>query len=293
MGSWDYFVAHAGADAAVAVKLADLLKARGAQVFVDADLRPGDVWPRVLADAQENSAITVVLVSNLSDAAYYELEEIVAGIAQSRLPDSSHRVVPVLLEEGSRVPYGLKGRHALKALDAPGLERAAADLLGLLSEAVNERAGKLWSPLIPSKSRFFAGRDDLLARLTDRSAVLTQSIAGLGGVGKTTVAAALCWAQEDTIDIVWRVRAETETTLIQDLSDLGAELGLPSGDDLAERACRALERDTRRWLLVFDNADSEDLVHRFTPRRGHGQVVVTTRRQDFTRRQGSGGSSGR
>ncbi len=271
MGSWDYFVAHAGADAVAGKRLAELLRAGGASVFVDVvDLRPGDVWPQVLGDAQDSSAVTVILVSNLSDAARYEIEEIVAGIERTRVPGAGHRVVPALLEKGVRVPYGLRSLHALEAFDDAAMVRASVELLRLLPKAVNERAGKVWSPLIPTLSRFFAGRDDLLARLNGRSVILTQSIVGLGGVGKTTLAAALCWAQEDTIDIVWWVRAETETTLIQDLADLGTELDLPSGDDLAERACRALERDTRkprRGLLVGGASHRSHDPARSQPRR--------------------------
>ena len=291
---WDFFVAHAGADAPLAARLAALLKAGGASVFLDAEeLLPGDVWPRILARAQDSSAVTVILVSNNTAGAYYEFEELAEAIQMSRRADSRHRVAPVYLEEVERVPYGLRVVHGLWALDDAGLERAARQLLRLLPQAGVGSADKLWSPLVPVV-RFFAGREKLLGLLAAQgshgASVLTQSVAGLGGVGKSTLAAAFCREQADAnvVDVVWWLRAETDTTLIADLADLAVELGQtsPGGEDLAvraERACRALEHEPRSWLLVFDNAVNDDVVYRFTPRRGNGRVIVTTRRRDFLR----------
>ena len=41
--------------------------------------------------------------------------------------------------------------------------------------------------------------------------MLTESAAGLGGVDEATLAAALCREHAQTLDIVWWLRAETET----------------------------------------------------------------------------------
>ena len=289
----DFFVAHAGPDAEVAARLTALLEAGGARVFLDAhQVLPGDVWPRVLAEAQDASAVTVILVSRHTAAADYQLEELAEAIEMSRHRDGGHRVAPVYLEPVERVPYGLRVRHGLWAVDPAGVEDAARQLLRLLPHPGDGPPARLWGPQIPAVTEFFAGRDELLGRLAGhrrgRTSVLTQSVSGLGGVGKTTVAAALCHEQAEALDIVWWMRAESETTLIADLAELAVELGPPvaGGEDLtaaAERACRALEREPRRWLLVFDNADSDTVVHRFTPRRGDGRIVVTTRRRSFHR----------
>ena len=292
-GRWDFFVAHAGADAPIAARITTLLEAGGASVFLDDnELLPGDVWPRVLAQAQASSAVTVILVSKHTAAAYYHLEELAEAIEMSRDADSGHRVAPVYLEPVEQVPYGLRVVHGLWALDAAGVAVAARQLLRLLPRPGDQPPAKLWGPQIPAVTEFFAGRDELLGRLAGhgsrRTSVLTQSMSGLGGVGKTTLAAALCREQAQVVDIVWWLRSESETTLIADLAELAGELGLTGagGENLAlaaERASRALEREPRSWLLVFDNAESDDLVHRFTPRRGEGRVLLTTRRRSFRR----------
>jgi hypothetical protein len=169
---------------------------------------------------------------------------------------------------------------------------AARQLLRFLPHPGDPPPTKLWGRHVPSVTEFFVGRDVLLARLAGhpgrRGSVLTQSVAGLGGVDKTTVAAAWCHEQAEAVDVVWWLRAGTETTVVADLADLAVELGVAdaAGGDLvaaADAACRALEGEGRRWLLVFDNAESDTLVHRFTPRRGDGRVVVTTRRRSFHR----------
>ena len=262
-------------------------------MFLDTqELLPGGVWPRVLAQAQDSSAVTVILVSKHTAAAYYQLEELAEAIHLSRNGGSGHRVAPVYLEPVERLPYGLRVVHGLWALDPAGIEDAARQLLRLLPHPGDKALAKVWSRQIPVVTVFFAGRDELLGRLAghgpQRTSVLTQSVAGLGGVGKTTLAAALCWEQAEVTDIVWWLQADTETTVIAGLADLAVELGVAGAgsEDLAvaaDGACRALEGGGRRWLLVFDNAESDTLVHRYTPKRGDGRVVVTTRRQDFRR----------
>jgi len=79
--SYDFFLAHAGPDAATAERLYDLL-ARKTRVFLDSkSIDLGEDWDRVLAEAQRRSRATVVLVSAHTDAASYQREEIATAIA--------------------------------------------------------------------------------------------------------------------------------------------------------------------------------------------------------------------
>lgn len=127
---WDLFIAHAGADIEPARRLFGLLEPR-LQVFLDAArLRLGDDWDEALAAAQRDARVTVVLVSQRTEAAFYQREEIAAAIQMARSDPLSHRVVPVYLdaESAARPPYGLTLKHGVRL--APGDDLAAlADTL--------------------------------------------------------------------------------------------------------------------------------------------------------------------
>jgi TIR domain len=115
MVSYDFFLAHAGPDAAQAEQLYDLLSAE-TRVFLDTrSLLLGDDWDRALPEAQRASRVTVVLVSGSTDEAFYQREEIATAIAMARADTTKHRVVPVYLDiaPGDSVPYGLRLKQGL------------------------------------------------------------------------------------------------------------------------------------------------------------------------------------
>jgi hypothetical protein len=137
MVSYDFFLAHAGPDAAQAERLYCLLGAKG-RVFVDTkSVRLGDVWDHTIAEAQRSSRVTVVLVSANTDAAFYQQEEIATAIDMAREDSTKHRVVPVYLDTvpSDKVPYGLRRLQGLKVSGGITLQQVAERLLTLLREA--------------------------------------------------------------------------------------------------------------------------------------------------------------
>jgi len=88
-------------------------------------------------------------------------------------------------------------------------------------------------------------------------------LAGPGGTGKTTVAAALAGHARAAGDQVWWISAADPVTLSQGLTAVAQQLGGPrdvsaiarGAADAADRFWRALENASSRWLLVFDEAD--------------------------------------
>jgi serine/threonine protein kinase len=131
---WDLFLAHAGCDSAAAEQLYAVLDPK-VRVFLDSKrLRFGDDWDLALAQAQRESQVTVVLVSSSADAAYYQREEIAAAISLARQDPSSHRVVPVYLDDASvaRPPYGLVLKHGLRLGSTMTTQRVAEELIKLV-----------------------------------------------------------------------------------------------------------------------------------------------------------------
>jgi len=137
---------------------------------------------------------------------------------------------------------------------------------------------------LPQVAASFTGREkelDLLEQalgVADR-AVITQAITGLGGVGKSQLAARYVHRHSEEYDVVAWIRAEDGG--IADLAQLAAKLGeRVEGLSPGERAQRALDwlgDSDQRWLLVLDNVASAEQLARWQLRPGSGRVLVTSR----------------
>lgn len=151
------------------------------------------------------------------------------------------------------------------------------------------------------------GRDDLLAELSrpltrrrHRSGVWV--LAGMGGLGKSTVALAIARAARTAGWRVWWVTSTDSTSLLGGMLEVLRQMGAPEAvtRSVREGAPIAAERaweflnDTQsassKWLLVFDNADEPNVLAapgglqadytgwlRADPT---GMVLVTTRTRD-------------
>ncbi|MGI5375382.1 AAA family ATPase [Streptomyces sp. CA-251387] len=115
------------------------------------------------------------------------------------------------------------------------------------------------------------GREAELARLTrllrrpdGRFAVVCAA----GGIGKTTVAAALCAQAEKAGHAVFWIRWRDPIALSEHLTRVALACGLPMGvleqaragyENLPDVVWRQLAA-TRKWLLVIDNADDTNAI---------------------------------
>jgi hypothetical protein len=111
---WDFFIAHSSADARSARKLYDLLTPH-ARVFLDSEcIRYGEYWDEALVQAQEDSAVTLILISSATEKAFYQREEVATAIELAR--SREHVVVPIYLDINSteRAPYGLRRVQSAK-----------------------------------------------------------------------------------------------------------------------------------------------------------------------------------
>lgn len=136
MKKWDFFIAHAKVDTPIAEQLYDLL-AGSAKVFLDSRLLElGDNWDLALATAQRQSRITVVLVTQNTDHAYYQRVEVAHAINMSRDLSDAHRVIPLYIDEASTkgisAEYGLNLKQGLFLSSTVTLETAAFRLLATL-----------------------------------------------------------------------------------------------------------------------------------------------------------------
>ena len=125
--------------------------------------------------------------------------------------------------------------------------------------------------------------DDVVA--TGATAVLTQVLSGLGGIGKTQLAAAYArriWRDHGVQLLVWvtaRSREAIQASYAQ--AATGIAPSAPAGVEQASQWLLGwLQTTTRRWLVVLDDLQDPADVQGLWPEGSTGRVVVTTRRRD-------------
>ncbi|UKZ88688.1 uncharacterized protein TrAFT101_004431 [Trichoderma asperellum] len=124
-------------------------------------------------------------------------------------------------------------------------------------------------------------------------------LCGLGGIGKTQIAAYYAFQREDEFDAIFWIQADEETKIARGFVDIANSLDLVDGSDrgdkvvcrykvlkwLSEPRMRApnVVSDTcgevklAKWLILFDNADNIDLMRDYWPMASQGSVLVTSR----------------
>jgi len=258
--------------------------------------RPADLDDSV-AGTQDIAVLSESYIARRDNSTALIRPDILISVTEA-LPPPELADVPVItlvgLSEGQaveRLVDGLKGRQpALQeaggtALRYPGGTRP--QLLSLLARNVN-----------------FTGRDKDLKSLReelesrDFMVVLPLTIQGLGGVGKTQLALEYAHRFRADYDIIWWMNCGQAQYVDASLIDLGHQLrdvfkaDIPEEGGVAEIVQRVLsflsEDPSRRWLLIYDNAEDIDEIKALLPshedlqRSSGGHVLITSRNERWT-----------
>ena len=140
---------------------------------------------------------------------------------------------------------------------------------------------------LPPRPVMLAGREGLLSKLharlvegSDRVGPRIAALYGMGGVGKTSVAAEYAHRHQSTAGIVWQFPAEDLATLAAEFARLAALLGAAGGvmdpRDPVASVHAVLADSPSPWLLVLDNAPDSASLRPFLPPTGNGQVLITS-----------------
>jgi TIR domain/NB-ARC domain len=313
---WDFFVSYTQADRAWAEWIAWTLEEDGYRVLVQAwDMVPGSNWIARMQDGVREADRTVAVLSAEYLGSVYGGAEWRAAWAQDPA-GAGRKLLPVRVRpcewEGLGLLAGVVG------VDLVGLDEAAAAarLRSKVSAAVSGRAKppaapgfpgpggrravprarfpggmpRVWK--VPARNPNFTGRGGEMAAVAAVLAagprVTVQSVRGLGGVGKTQLAAEYAYAYAGDYDLVWWVTADEPALIADQFAALAAGLGLePDSDPEAVRAqVHEALRGAGDWLLVFDNADTVDGIRGWLPGGPlpagvRGYVIITTRRGGF------------
>jgi hypothetical protein len=214
-----------------------------------------------------------------------------AGLSGAAVFCGDH-LVGVITADPRTYARSLVGRRAEDFCEDSGLAR----LMGS-APVLEDVAGRLREPGLPdlrstlrSRNRSFTGREadlDALSTKQHGRTVLTQSLVGLGGVGKSALALEYAhrrYAGRE-VDLAWWFVAEDRSVLLASMARLYERLmGTPGGGEDAEAGAVALrnwlERSPYRWIVVFDNAEPGTLDG-ILPQDGSGQVIITSRASDW------------
>ncbi|MFF0526695.1 FxSxx-COOH system tetratricopeptide repeat protein [Actinomadura nitritigenes] len=138
---------------------------------------------------------------------------------------------------------------------------------------------------VPWHEGVFVGRQralvDLDAALKSDAPVVIAAVHGLGGVGKSTLAARYAATHTEVWHPVWWVTADSAAALQAGLANLAVALqpelaqALPL-EALAGRAVAWLAAH-REWLLILDNVTDPADLTQLLGRRLPGRIVITSR----------------
>ena len=267
-----------------------------------------------MQEAIQEAERTIAVLSTNYLQALYPYPEWEAAFKQDPRGEKGI-LVPVRIQECT--PPGLLGLIAY--IDLVGLDESAARET-LLEDVRQGRNKPPTAPLFPgsisetqrampqqprfpgafpaiwnvpyARNPYFTGRKTILQNLhealsRDSATALTQgyAISGLGGIGKTQTAVEYTYRYRSDYRYIFWVRAETEVALqagfveVAKLLDL-AEQNATNPAETVQADKRWLEH-TGEWLLVFDNADTPELLKAYYPRIPTGHILLTSRAQVF------------
>ena len=255
----DVFLSYAREDQAAARIFAETLEREGLRVWWDAALRTGEAYDETMEAALKSAKAVVVLWSKTSVASRWVR-------AEATLADRNKTLVPCMIEPCERpmmfeLTQTADLSHWHGATDDPGWRAFVADVrLKLGGEGKPAEARRTEPSKTAYQSNLAAGRAELFGRASDIEALCAAlashrlvTIAGPGGVGKSSVAHAVASAAKPGFaDGVWWVELApvADGALVADAIARAAGLTLRGGLlDLIEQI-----RD-RHMLLILDNCE--------------------------------------
>lgn len=177
--SYDFFISYAGPDIVYAQTLSDTLQSVGRVFLAPQSLFPGEDWPTRLPTVIRDTWVTLVIISQHTPAAHFQMEEMLLAIREVRA--GFHTVVPIRLSMGGEMPplpVGLNSKNCLDLHSGSQTEiSSVCDKLLAARDDIRSRVGLGWRT-----GREYASSDPLREaleriRLYEQSGLLRAHVA--------------------------------------------------------------------------------------------------------------------
>lgn len=142
-------------------------------------------------------------------------------------------------------------------------------------------------PVIKTDS--FTGRSKEIDKIhswlgvSDNKRLRTYLIYGRRGIGKTQIALEYSARYGSFYDAIFWIQCETSASLRQSFADIASVLELDGADKNGHfeenlmKVNKWLMQTTKRWLLIYDNAERENLLKGSWPIGARGTILLTSR----------------
>lgn len=303
---FDFFISRRGTASGAAAEIASTLRAAGYTVFMQDD--GIEISQNFIAEIHTRLAQCRHFIAILTEDyihSPYTLEEWSNFLAASSKSNGARRLIPIRVEEVE--PTGLFAARVyadLVNVKNPDKRRELilAAVGGRRSADVHTRPPTFRG--VPARNPTFVGRAKQLQAIhdafngTDHPAALPPlAIQGLGGSGKTSLAAEYAHGHAQDYAGVWWAPAGSRAVLLDNLAELASVLDPheysgeaeprragekdPDHEELVKAALARLAASHKPWLLVYDNVARPEEVRGLIPSAG-AHVLITTRSRNWT-----------
>jgi len=284
------FISYAHRDGAdLAARLYSDLQTQGFDAWLDRlRLKGGDIWTKEIEDALDRAEVVLAL---LSDGSFHSDT---CRAEQSWSLDKGKCVIPVRVQRDCPVPLRLYTRQYIDFTDPASY----AQSLDQLQDSISKRRGVTAPPAtqphynnspalpnnyVPRPEILTALRNALFQDAPNRNIALT-ALQGMGGIGKTVLAQALC--HDEVVrhaypdGIFWfTIGKESRLSFdqrIESVPGLSQLLGAYKGDQACISQYRNAFRD-KAALIVLDDVWHAVDIEPFRTESPRSRLLVTTR----------------
>ena len=293
--------------------LCERLRKDGIDCRIDQhEVSPPEGWPRWCRNQVQESQFVLVVCTEIYNQRYEgkapagegkgaKWEGFIITLELYEAEGRNNKFIPVVFspQDAQHIPPELRGatRHDLSGpegydnlfrhlTDQPARKKSAlAPQIKAMPALARKQqfSGPLWNVPIP-RNPFFTGRESILADVEkELHAGGLVALTGMGGVGKTQIAAHFAHEHRDDYSAVLWASAASQGTLVCDFAALASLLNLPQKDEkdqaLAVAAVKRSLQANGGWLLILDNASDLATVYEFIPQAAKGHVLLTTQAQ--------------